>query len=152
MINIISLLLKGSIGNISYVDLNNRQCWWIKQPQAVSRQRIHPTLILGNLFIFKRTALLYLGAWVGSQRKRPHCATPLSGVGLRLPNPPLIFLDKGIFLMIYSFLIAPKGSLLSTLSNPQIIRIQCESVKSAEVVLNGMPAALISRIPAGRAF
>jgi hypothetical protein len=54
--------------------------------------------------------------------------------------------------MIYSFLIAPKGSVLSKLSNPQIIRIQCESVKSAKVVLNGMPAALISRIPAGRAF
>ena len=137
---------------IPAVDLNNRQRWWIKQPLAVSRQRIHPTLILGTLFIFKRTALLYLGAWVGSQRKSPHCAVPLSGAVLRLPNPPLIFLDKGIFLMLYSFLVAPKGSMLSTLSNPQIVRCHSNSTKEAKAKFKGLSVALITRHQSGGAI
>jgi len=148
---ITSNLLPRLLGcSIPFVDLNNRQRWWIKQPQVVSRQRKHPTFILSNPFILNRYALLYLGAWVGSQRKRPHCATPLSGAVLRLPNPPLISIDKGTFLMIYSYLIAPKDSILSNLSSPRIIRFKCSCNKDAKAAVNGLPAAFISRIPTGR--
>jgi hypothetical protein len=91
----------------------------------------------------------------GGMGREPKKKPPLRLPGLALfcgyLIHPVLYSARGI-IMIYSFLIAPKGSVLSTLSNPQIIRIQCESVKSVKVVLNEIPAALISRIPVGRAF
>lgn len=60
--------------------------WRIRHPQAVTElgQLVSIPPISGNLLgIYP-----YLGAWVGSQRKRPHCAFPWCGTALRLPDPP----------------------------------------------------------------
>ena len=67
--------------------LSKRQRGWrIKHPQAVTRHRkiCNHSPIPGSL----PGIYPYLGAWVGSQRKRPHCAVPMSGTALRLPDPP----------------------------------------------------------------
>ena len=66
---------------------NHQQGWRIRHPQAVTElgQLVSIPPISGNLLgIYP-----YLGAWVGSQRKRPHCALVLCGAALRLPDPPL---------------------------------------------------------------
>ena len=60
----------------SVTALSKRQRGWrIKHPQAVTRHRkiCNHSPIPGSL----PGIYLYLGAWVGSQRKRPHCAVPL---------------------------------------------------------------------------
>lgn len=70
-----------------------QQGWRIKHPQAVtdvgkfvSHSPISSTLL---------EIYLFLGAWIGSQRKRPRCAFPLCGTALRLPDPPLCLTHKG---------------------------------------------------------
>ena len=64
-----------------------RRGWRIKHPQAETEQRTIRTSspISGTL----PGIYPILGAWVGSQRKRPHCALVLCGAVLRLPDPPL---------------------------------------------------------------
>ena len=148
MSSIFSLLLSDSIGSIFFVDLNNRQRWWIKQPLAVSKSG--KLTSLNSISI--STPLVGFTVFGGMGRepkKTPPLRLPSLARTCGYPIHPNLFIARGIT-MIYSFLIAPKGSLLSALSHPQIIRIQSNSVKSAQVVLNGVPAALISRIPVGR--
>jgi hypothetical protein len=54
--------------------------------------------------------------------------------------------------VIYSFLVVPKGSILSALSNPQIVRCHSNSTKVAKAKLNGLPITLIARLPSGGAI
>ena len=70
-----------------------QQGWRIKHPQAVTELgqcKSIPPISSTLLVIY-----LFLGAWVGSQRKRPRCAFPLCGTALRLPDPPLCLTHKG---------------------------------------------------------
>ena len=69
-----------------------QQGWRIKHPQAVTRHRkiCNHSPIPGSL----PGIYPYLGAWVGSQRKRPHCALVLCGAVVRLPDPPWSFKTK----------------------------------------------------------
>ena len=137
---------------IPAVELITRQSWWINLPRADSKHWNYSTLILSTPVTKYRFALLCSGAWVGSQRKRPRCAFPLFSADLRLPNPPLLALNKGIFLMFYSFLVAPKGSMLSTLSNPLIVRCHSNSTKEAKAKFKGLSVALITRHQSGGAI
>ena len=61
--------------------------WRIRHLQAMTKPRTIRlySSITGTLPVIRS----YLGVWVGSQRKRPHCALVLCGAVLRLPDPPL---------------------------------------------------------------
>ena len=65
----------------------HRQGWRIRHPQAMTKPRTICTI--SPIFGLMPEVYPVLGAWVGSQRKRPHCALVLCGAVLRLPDPPL---------------------------------------------------------------
>ena len=137
---------------IPSVDLNNRQRWWIKQPLAVSKlgEKISPSYFKLSDF----TPLVSFAVFGGMGRepkKTPPLRLPSLALFCGYPIHPNLFIARGI-IMIYSFLIAPNGSLLSALSNPKIVRCHSSSTKEAKAKFKGLPVALISRLPVGGAI
>jgi len=141
-----------SVCNISTVDLNNRQRWWIKQPLAASEQGksnslnsipTSPPLVVCNVF----------GGMDREPKKKPPLRLPLFGAVLRLPYPPCFLNGTRKYThMIYSFLVAPKHLTLSSLARTEIVRIHSKSIESAKASLKGKTFALISRLPVGGAI
>jgi hypothetical protein len=139
-----------SVCSIALVELITRHRWWTNHSQAVSKSGKIPSL--NSISISSSLVGFTVFGGMGREPKK----TP----PLRLPDLALICgylihptLSKvGKHLMIYSFLIAPKGLLLSNLSNPQIVRCHSNSVKEAKAKLKGFSVALISRLPIGGAI
>lgn len=122
-----------------------QQGWRIKQPQAVTKPRTirhyspnfqHPA---GDLSI--------LGAWVGSQRKRPHCA--FLGLALLCGYPIRLGLFKPrITPMIYTFLIATNRGRIADFQRIRTISAFAKSETEARQRLSGLPLVFLSRSPA----
>lgn len=75
--------------------LHTRTGWRTTHPQAATKPR---TISIYSPITGAMPVIAHiLGAWVGSQRKRPRCAFPLCGTALRLPDPPLCLTHKGSF-------------------------------------------------------
>ena len=122
--------------------------WRIRHPQAVTRHRkiCNHFPIPGNLpWIF-----LYLGAWVGSQRKRPHCAVPLFRHCLAATRSAL-FNEQGIPQMIFTFLIASSACRLADLRRIRTVTAVADTEAQARAALAGLPLVFLSRTPTGRA-
>lgn len=83
-----------------------RHGWRIRHPQAVTHvgKSVSLSPISGTL----PGIYPVLGAWVGSQRKRPHCAC-LREHCLAATRSALRQLHVGITKMIFTFLIAPRA-------------------------------------------
>jgi len=148
---ITSNLLPRLLGcSILHIELTTRLSWWINHPQASSKsgksislnyQSISPSLV--DLAVF--------GGMGREPKKTPPLRLPDLALFCGYPIHPTLSKVREIH-MIYSYLVGPKGSILSNLSRPNIIRFKCNSNKDAKAALNGIPAALISRIPTGRAI
>ena len=123
-----------------------QQGWRIKHPQAVltNGQLVSHSPITGTLPVI----YLYLGAWVGSQRKRPHCAFPLVGTALRLPDPPLAKNDQWTLQMIYTFLITANRGRIADFQRIRTISAFANSETEARQRLSGLPLIFLSRSPA----
>jgi len=132
------------------VDLNNRQRWWIKQPLAVSKQG-NSTSLNSISISAPLVGCTVFGGMGREPKKKPPLRLPCLALFCGYPIHPY-FLQQGKFRMTYSFLVAPNGSLLSALSNPQIVRCHSNSVKEAKAKLKGFSVALISRLPIGGAI
>jgi len=146
---ITSNLLPRLLGcNILHIELVTRYRWWISHPQAFSK--LGKLISLNSISISSPLVGCSVFGGMGREpKKTPPLRLPSLARTCGYPIHPNLFIARGIP-MIYSFLIAPKGSILSNLTSPRIIRFKCSSNKQAHIILRGIPAALISRTPTGR--
>lgn len=122
-----------------------RHGWRTRHPQAVTQVRTIRTSspISGAL----PGIYPVLGAWVGSQRKRPHCAFPTCGAVLRLPDPPILKQVLESILMIYTFLISQRACRLADLRRIRTITAVADTEAQARAALAGLPLVFLSRTP-----
>ena len=122
-----------------------QQGWRIKHPQAVTKPRtirIYSS-ITGTLPVIRS----YLGVWVGSQRKRPHCA--FLGLALLCGYPIRLGLSKPrVIFMIYTFLIATNRGRIADFQRIRTISAFAKSETEARQRLSGLPLIFLSRSPA----
>lgn len=122
-----------------------QQGWRIKHPQAVTKPRtirIYSS-ITGTLPVIRS----YLGVWVGSQRKRPHCA--FLGLALLCGYPIRLGLSKPrVISMIYTFLIATNRGRIADFQRIRTISAFANSETEARQRLSGLPLIFLSRSPA----
>ena len=125
-----------------------RHGWRIRHPQAVTKPRTIRTSspISGTL----PGIYPILGAWVGSQRKRPHCAVPLFRHCLAATRSAL-FNEQGIPQMIFTFLIASSACRLADLRRIRTVTAVADTEAQARAALAGLPLVFLSRTPTGRA-
>ena len=126
-----------------------RHGWRIKHPQAETEQRTIRTSspISGTL----PGIYPILGAWVGSQRKRPHCAVPLFRHCLAATRSAL-FNEQGIPQMIFTFLIQHSRTCrLADLRRIRTVTAVADTEAQARIALAGLPLVFLSRTPSGRA-
>jgi len=148
---ITSNLLPRLLGcSILHIELTTRLSWWINHPQAFSK--LGTSNSLNSISISSPLVdCIVFGGMGREPKKTPPLRLPSLARVCGYPIHPNLFIARGIP-MIYSYLVGPKGSILSNISRPRIIRFKCGSNKDAKAALNGLPAALISRIPNGRAI
>ena len=122
-----------------------QQGWRIKHPQAVTKPRtirIYSS-ITGTLPVIRS----YLGVWIGSQRKRPHCA--FLGLALSCGYPSRLGLSKPrVISMIYTFLIATNRGRIADFQRIRTISAFAKSETEARQRLSGLPLVFLSRSPA----
>ena len=119
--------------------------WRIKHPQAVKTEGkfVSNSPITGTMPVIYP----YLGAWVGSQRKRPHCAVPMSGTVLRLPDPPCRIQTRN-HPMIYTFCVTRSRGPIAALPAIRTVSVYATNEAQARTHLAGLPLVFLSRCPA----
>ena len=126
-----------------------RRGWRIKHPQAVTHvgKSVSLSPISGTL----PGIYPVLGAWVGSQRKRPHCAC-LREHCLAATRSALRQLHVGITQMIFTFLIQrSRACRVADLPHIRTITAVADTEAQARAALAGLPLVFLSRTPSGRA-
>ena len=126
-----------------------RHGWRIRHPQAETEQRTIRTSspISGTL----PGIYPILGAWVGSQRKRPHCAVPLFRHCLAATRSAL-FNEQGIPQMIFTFLIQrSRACRVADLPHIRTVSAVADTEAQARAALAGLPLVFLSRIQTVRA-
>ena len=122
-----------------------RHGWRIRHPKAMTKPRTIRlySSITGTLPVIRS----YLGVWVGSQRKRPHCA--FLGLALLCGYPIRLGLFKPrITPMIYTFLIATNRGRIADFQRIRTISAFAKSETEARQRLAGLPLVFLSRSPA----
>lgn len=122
--------------------------WRIKHPQAVTKPRTIRTSspVSGSL----PGIYPVLGAWVGSQRKRPHCA--FLGLALLCGYPIRLGLSKPrIHTMIFTFLIPHSRTCrLADLRRIRTVSAVADTEAQARAALAGLPLVFLSRTPSNK--
>ena len=119
--------------------------WRIRHPQAVTElgQLVSIPPISSNLLgIYP-----YLGAWIGSQRKRPHCAC-LARHCLAATRSAIASLSYGAIPMIYTFCITRSRGPIAALPAIRTISVYATNEAQARTRLAGLPLVFLSRCPA----
>ncbi len=125
-----------------------RRGWRIKHPQAVTHvgKSVSLSPISGTL----PGIYPVLGAWVGSQRKRPHCAC-LREHCFAATRSALRQLHVGITQMIFTFLIQrSRACRVADLPHIRTITAVADTEAQARIALAGLPLVFLSRTPTGR--
>ena len=153
MLNDPALCSVGAGASICLAGLDTQHGRRTRHPQAATAKNnsAYPHFYQTGLF---RLVLPVLGAWVGSQRKRPQlrlcslrrcrAATRSAFVWMSAPSATDA---KSTFSMIYTFLIAPKGLKLSALNRVRRVSCYASSLNQARKVFTGLSLALVSRKP-----
>ena len=126
-----------------------RHGWRTRHPPAETAQRTNraSSPISGTL----PGIYPILGAWVGSQRKRPHCAVPLFRHCLAATRSAL-FNEQGIPQMTFTFLIQrSRACRVADLPHIRTITAVADTEAQARIALAGLPLVFLSRTPTGRA-
>ncbi|MGL6530592.1 host cell division inhibitor Icd-like protein [Aeromonas hydrophila] len=132
--------------SLSHVALSKRQGWRIKQPQAMTK--LGTICTFSPIFGLMPKIYPFLGAWVGSQRKRPHCA--FLGLALLCGYPIRLGLPKPrTAIMIFTFLIATRGR-VSDLHRIRTISAVADTEAQARANLPGLHLVFVARIPSGK--
>ena len=124
-----------------------QQGWRIKHPQAVTELgKFVPHSLITDF-----TPVIYpvLGAWVGSQRKRPHCAC-LARHCFAATRSAIVSLSYGLSIMIYTFLITANRGRIADIQRIRTISVSAANEQAARCALPGLALVFISRSPAGR--
>jgi len=124
-----------------------RHGWRIRHPQAVTHvgKSVSLSPISGSL----PGIYPVLGAWVGSQRKRPHCAC-LREHCLAATRSALRQLHVGITQMIFTFLIQrSRACRVADLPHIRTISAVADTEAQARAALAGLPLVFVSRRPSG---
>ena len=122
-----------------------RRGWRIKHPQAETEQRTIRTSspISGTL----PGIYPILGAWVGSQRKRPHCA--FLGLALSCGYPIRLGHSKPRnHPMIYTFCVTRSRGPIAALPAIRTVSVYATNEAQARTRLAGLPLVFLSRSPA----
>ena len=122
-----------------------RHGWRIRHPKAMTKPRTIRlySSITGTLPVIRS----YLGVWIGSQRKRPHCA--FLGLALLCGYPIRLGLSKPrVIFMIYTFLIATNRGRIADFQRIRTISAFAKSETEARQRLSGLPLVFLSRSPA----
>ena len=124
---------------------NHQQGWRIRHPQAVTElgQFVSIPPISSTLL----GIYLFLGAWVGSQRKRPHCAC-LARHCFAATRSAIVSMSYGLPTMIYTFLIATNRGRIADFQRIRTISAFAKSETEARQRLAGLPLVFLSRSPA----
>lgn len=117
--------------------------WRIRHPQAATH--VGKFVSLSPISGLLPEIYPVLGAWVGSQRKRPHCAC-LREHCLAATRSALRQLHVGITQMIFTFLIATHGK-FSDLHRIRTISAVADTEAQARANLPGLPLVFVARIP-----
>ncbi len=119
--------------------------WRISHPQAVKTEGkfVSHSPITGAMPVISK----YLGAWVGSLRKRPHCAFLLSALTCGYPIR-LRSLRQKVLIMIYTFLIAATRGRIADVQRIRTISAVANTETEARARLTGLPLIFMSRTPA----
>ena len=120
--------------------------WRIRHPQAMTKPRTICTI--SPIFGLMPEIYPFLGAWVGSQRKRPHCAC-LREHCFAATRSALRQLHVGITQMIFTFLIATHGK-VSDLHRIRTISAVADTEAQARANLPGLPLVFVARIPCAK--
>lgn len=142
--NLLDKVQQGRIPPAGGLD-THRHGWWTRHPQTAHELRTIRTIspISGTL----PEVCPFLGAWAGSQRKRPHCAC-LARRGLAATQSTMAFLSYGNFLMIYTFLILHSRTCrLADLHRIRTISAFAKDEHQARAALAGLPLVFLSRTP-----
>ena len=122
-----------------------QQGWRIKHPQAVTELgKFVPHSLITDF-----TPVIYpvLGAWVGSQRKRPHCAC-LARHCFAATRSAIVSMSYGLSTMIYTFLITANRGRIADIQRIRTISAFAKSETEARQRLAGLPLIFVSRSPA----
>lgn len=136
----------GTIRAVDGLD-THRHGWRIRHPQAVTKPRTIRTSspVSGSL----PGIYPVLGARIGSQRKRPHCA--FLGLALSCGYPIRLGLSKPrIHTMIFTFLIASSACRLADLRRIRIVSAVADNEAQARIALAGLPLVFLSRTPSNK--
>ena len=119
--------------------------WRIRHPQAVKTEGkfVSNSPITGTMPVIYP----YLGAWVGSLRKRPHCAFLLSALSCGYPIRLRSYRQK-VIQMIYTFLITANRGRIADIQRIRTISAFAKSETEARQRLSGLPLVFLSRSPA----
>jgi len=112
--------------SLPHVALSKRQGRRIKHPQAMTKPRTICTI--SPIFGLMPEIYSFLGAWVGSQRKRPHCA--FLGLALLCGYP----IRLGV----------------SDLHRIRTISAVADTEAQARANLPGLPLVFVARIPCAK--
>lgn len=138
----------GTIRAVDGLD-THRHGWRIRHPQAATTQR--QSALISRDFGHRAGDLSSFGAWVGSQRKRPHCAC-LREHCLAATRSALRQLHVGITQMIFTFLIQrSRACRVADLPHIRTITAVADTEAQARAALAGLPLVFLSRTPTGRA-
>ena len=131
--------------SLPHVALSKRQGRRIKHPQAMTKPRTNCTI--SPIFGLMPEIYSFLGAWVGSQRRRPHCA--FLGLALLCGYPIRLGLSKPrVISMIYTFLIATNRGRIADFQRIRTISAFAKSETEARQRVSGLPLIFLSRSPA----
>lgn len=125
-----------------------RHGWRTRHPQAVTHvgKSVSLSPISGTL----PGIYPVLGAWVGSQRKRPGCALSV-GRCLAATRSASVKITEALP-MIYTFLIQHSRTCrLADLRRIRIVSAVADNEAQARIALAGLPLVFLSRTPTGRA-
>ena len=122
-----------------------RHGWRIRHPQAMTE--LGQYISIPPISSTRLGVNLFLGAWIGSQRKRPHCAC-LARHCLAATRSAIVSMSYGLPTMIYTFLIATNRGRIADFQRIRTISAFAKSETEARQRLSGLPLVFLSRSPA----
>ena len=132
------------VQNVAGLD-TQQHGWRIRHPHALTELgKFVPHSLITD---FMPVIYPVLGAWVGSQRKRPHFAC-LARQCRAATRSAIVSMSYGLSIMIYTFLITANRGRIADIQRIRTISAFAKSETEARQRLAGLPLIFVSRSPA----
>ena len=134
------------VQNVAGLD-TQQHGWRIRHPHALTELgKFVPHSLITD---FMPVIYPVLGAWVGSQRKRPHFAC-LARQCRAATRSAIVSLSYGLSIMIYTFLITANRGRIADIQRIRTISVSAANEQAARCALSSLSLVFLSRSPAGR--